>query len=49
VISGPAEKAEELIQAGCIAFIPEPFEPVAFLRLVVSILETGPRSIDAPP
>jgi two-component system, cell cycle response regulator DivK len=38
VTSGPAEDANELIRAGCIAFIPKPFEPTSFLRLVAGIL-----------
>jgi CheY-like chemotaxis protein len=46
VTSGPAENADELVQAGCIAFIPKPFEMVSFLRLVVGILGTGTRSSD---
>jgi len=49
VTSGPADKADELMQAGCIAFIPKPFERVSFLRLVVGILGTGPRSSYARP
>jgi CheY-like chemotaxis protein len=48
--SGPAEDANELIRAGCIAFIPKPFEPVSFLRLVAGILNVtvgrGRRSSD---
>lgn len=36
--SAPDEDASELSRAGCIAFIPKPFEPVSFLRLVSGIL-----------
>jgi CheY-like chemotaxis protein len=49
LISEPAENPNELSRAGCIAFIPKPFEPVSFHRLLASILETGPRSSDARP
>jgi two-component system cell cycle response regulator DivK len=36
--SAPAEQANELSRAGCIAFIPKPFAPAAFQRLVTNIL-----------
>jgi CheY-like chemotaxis protein len=36
--SGPDEDASELSRAGCIAFIPKPFEPASFPRLVAGIL-----------
>ena len=36
--SGTAEHANELSRAGCIGFIPKPFEPTEFLRLVADTL-----------
>jgi CheY-like chemotaxis protein len=43
--SGTAQIANELIRAGCVAFIPKPFEPSEFLALVAEILnETAGRS-----
>ena len=43
--AGPAEDANELSRAGCVAFIPKPFEAREFLRLVAEILnETVGRS-----
>ena len=36
--SGTAEHANQLSRAGCIGFIPKPFEPTGFLRLVTDIL-----------
>jgi CheY-like chemotaxis protein len=51
--SGPAEDANELSRAGCVAFIPKPFEPTSFLRLVAGILNVtvgrSRRSSDPPP
>jgi len=38
VTSGPADDANELSRAGCIAFLPKPFEAASFLRLVGGIL-----------
>jgi CheY-like chemotaxis protein len=38
--SAPAEQANELSRAGCIAFIPKPFVPAEFQRLVTDILNT---------
>ena len=35
--SGTAEDANELSRAGCVAFIPKPFEPRNFVRLVADI------------
>jgi CheY-like chemotaxis protein len=37
--SGTAEDANELSRAGCVAFIPKPFEPRNFVRLVADILK----------
>lgn len=43
--SGTAEHANELSRAGCLGFIPKPFAPTEFLRLVAEILdETVGRS-----
>jgi CheY-like chemotaxis protein len=42
--SAPDEDASELSRAGCIAFIPKPFEPVSFLRLVAGILNVAVES-----
>lgn len=43
--SGTAEHAKELSRAGCIGFIPKPFEPTEFLRVVAELLnETVGRS-----
>ena len=36
--SGTGDQANALIRAGCIGFIPKPFEPAAFPRLVVDFL-----------
>jgi CheY-like chemotaxis protein len=36
--SAPAEQANELSRAGCISFIPKPFVPAEFQRLVTDIL-----------
>ncbi len=43
--SGTAEHANQLSRAGCIGFIPKPFAPAEFLRLVTDLLnETAGRS-----
>jgi CheY-like chemotaxis protein len=44
--SGPDEDASELSGAGCIAFIPKPFEPVSFLRLVADLLDVTVERTD---
>lgn len=53
VTSGTAAQANELIRAGCVAFIPKPFEPTAFLRVIAEILKEtvgrSRRSSDPPP
>jgi two-component system, cell cycle response regulator DivK len=36
--SGAAEQANSLSRAGCIGFIPKPFEPMEFLQLVDELL-----------
>ena len=42
---GTAEHANKLSRAGCIGFIPKPFDPATFLRLVAGFLnETVGRS-----
>jgi CheY-like chemotaxis protein len=38
--SSTAEHANALSRAGCIGFIPKPFEPTEFLRLVDDLLKT---------
>jgi CheY-like chemotaxis protein len=38
--SSTAEHANALSRAGCIAFIPKPFEPIEFLRLLDELLKT---------
>jgi len=35
-----AEQANELSRAGCIGFIPKPFDPTEFVRLVADFLST---------
>jgi len=48
--SGTAHDANALSRAGCIGFIPKPFEPAGFLRLVTEFLnETVGRTRRAPP
>ena len=51
--SGTAEDAKQLSRAGCVAFIPKPFEPTDFLRLIVDILNAtgggGQRRSDPRP
>ena len=43
--AGTAEQANELSRAGCIGFIPKPFEPDAFRHLIADVLnETVGRS-----
>jgi len=43
--SAGAGEANELSRAGCIAFIPKPFDPMEFRRVVAQILnETAARS-----
>jgi len=41
--SGTAEHANQLSRAGCIGFIPKPFAPVEFLRVVTDILNATVR------
>jgi len=36
--SGTGDQANALIRAGCIGFIPKPFEPAEFLQIVDEIL-----------
>jgi len=44
LISAGADEANKLSQAGCLAFIPKPFDPDEFRRLVAEVLqETGVR------
>jgi CheY-like chemotaxis protein len=45
--SGTAEDANELRRAGCVAFIPKPFEPRNFVRLVADILKATIGKRDA--
>ena len=43
--SGTGRQANELSRAGCVGFIPKPFEPATFLRVVAEFLnETGGRN-----
>ena len=43
--SASAEEANELTRAGCIAFIPKPFDPIEFRGLIAGIIRaTVPRS-----
>ena len=37
--SGTGDQANALIRAGCIGFIPKPFEPAEFLQIVSEILD----------
>ena len=48
--SGTGEQANELSRAGCVGFIPKPFAPPEFIRLVEDILnETVGRSRRSEP
>jgi CheY-like chemotaxis protein len=46
--SAPAEQANNLSRAGCIAFIPKPFVPAEFQRLVSDILNATVRRYRGP-
>jgi CheY-like chemotaxis protein len=48
--SAPAEQANELSRAGCIGFIPKPFDPIEFTgvidRLLRETVGRGPRGVN---
>lgn len=46
--SGAADEANALSEAGCVAFIPKPFEPREFLRLIAGILRETVGRIRRP-